>query len=77
MISQQMEECYRADAGNFEEIAESTLLTIVQIENLNISELELFRAVMGWAGRQCRKKNLEITGVNMRQVRLLNLLRLI
>jgi len=63
-----MQEAYKADKAGFEDLTESALLTIVQMEKMDMSELELFRAVAGWARRQCLKRNVEMTGTNMRQV---------
>ena len=63
-----MRESYKADQAGFEGISESTLLAIVQMENLDMSELELVRALVGWARGQCSKRNVEMTGTNMRQV---------
>ncbi len=59
---------YETDNTGFNELSESTLLTILQMETMDLSELELFRVVMGWAGHACRKKNEEVNGVNMRLV---------
>lgn len=59
---------YETDTTGFNELSEHTLLTILQMETMDVSELELFRVLMGWAGHQCRKKNEEVNGVNMRQV---------
>ncbi len=57
-----------ADKAGFEDLTEVALLSIVQMEKMGTSELELFRAVVGWARRQCSKRNVEMTGTNMRQV---------
>ncbi len=68
MLSQQMRASLTHSSTDFEEIDESTLLFIVKMEVLDITEVELFDAVKLWAGRQCLKKGLGITGVNMRKV---------
>ena len=63
-----MRESYKSDEAGFEDLTESTLLTILQMEELDIKELELFRALVGWARRQCSKRDVEMTGTNMRKV---------
>lgn len=60
--------------NNFEDIGESTLLTIMKEELLDISEVELFDATKRWASRQCILREIEVTGSNMRQVTILILL---
>lgn len=53
---------------DFEELPQSTVLAIVQEEDLNIRELELFNAVGRWAEHQCALRDVEVNGNNMRQV---------
>ena len=59
---------YKIDTAGFEVLKGPALLTILQLEDLDMSEKDLFKAVNGWAGRQCYDKNVEITGPNMRKV---------
>jgi len=59
---------YAADTAGFEELQESTLLIILKLEVLDMSETDLFAAVKGWASRRCTKNNVELTGPNLRQV---------
>ena len=61
---------------DFEELSESTLLSIVKEDTLNISELELFDAVKRWARYQCTQRGLEINGTHMREVYILEYLKL-
>ncbi len=63
MLSHQMQQSYNADTSGFEDLNESALLTILKLETL-----DLFVAVNGWAVRRCTKKNVEITGPNLRKV---------
>jgi len=56
------------DLSDFEDADESTVLSIVKQESLNIRELELFDAVIRWAKIQCIQKELEPNGTNLRQV---------
>ncbi len=55
-------------SSDLEDLSESTMLSIVKEEALNIREVELFDAVVRWAKRQCNEKELEINGTNMRKV---------
>ena len=66
MLGKRVRESYRA--AGFEEINESTLLTIIQMDCLDINEFDLFKAVQDWATRQCANKMLSVTGPNMRKV---------
>ena len=61
---------YKIDTAGFEVLKGPSLLTILQLEDLDMSEKDLFMAVNGWAGRRCTDKNVEITGPNMRKVSL-------
>jgi len=61
---------YKIDTAGFEVLSGPALLTILQLEDLDMSEKDLFMAVNGWAGRRCTDKNVEITGPNMRKVSL-------
>jgi len=51
-------------------------LSIVKEDTLNISELELFDAVKRWARHQCTQRGLEINGTHMREVNILEYLKL-
>ena len=53
---------------DFEELSKSTLLSIVKDEAMNISELNLFDAVVRWTRFHCAQRALENNGTNMRQV---------
>jgi len=55
-------------SSDLEDLSESTMLSIVKEEALNIREVELFDAVVRWAKRQCSEQELEINGTNMRKV---------
>jgi len=66
MLGKRVRESYRA--AGFEEINESTLLTIIQMDALDINEFDLFKAVQDWATRQCTMKLQSVTGPNMRKV---------
>ena len=68
MLSLQMYSSYETDNTGFDELSESSLLAILQLGTMDMSELELFHAVEGWAGRQCSKKNVELNGSNKRKV---------
>ncbi|KAG8223255.1 hypothetical protein J437_LFUL001531 [Ladona fulva] len=68
---------------SFEEAEHSTLVTLLEQENLAVtSELILFEAVTRWAGRECQRRGLTPSGENLRTVlgseplRLLRLLTL-
>lgn len=55
--------------SDFEELSASLVLLVVKEDTLNIiSELQLFDAVVRWAGYQCAQEELEVNGGNMRQV---------
>ena len=70
MLSLNTSECLIHSSADFEDTDESTLLSMVKMEILDITEAELFDAVKYWAGKQCLKEDKEITGFNMRQVQL-------
>lgn len=66
MLSLRTSECIIRSCAK--DVDECTLLKVVKLEILDITEAELFSAVQQWAGQRCLKKGLEITGINMRQV---------
>lgn len=68
MLSQHMRVSLARSSTDFESIDVSTLLSIVKMDVLDITEVELFEAAKLWAGRQCLTKCMGITGINMRQV---------
>jgi hypothetical protein len=49
-------------------ISPTTLASLLDQEALNMSELELFQAVLHWAGRECEQVGLEPTSGNCRAV---------
>ena len=53
---------------DFEDLSESTVLSIVKDDALNINELELFDAVIRWAKIQCTRREYEIKRTTMRHV---------
>jgi len=53
---------YAADAAGFLEVSEPTLLTILQMEYLDMGEVELFKVVEAWAAFQLSKKDVKVTG---------------
>lgn len=55
--------------SDFVNLPKSTLLLIMKDEKpLNISEFELFLGIERWAVNQCAQKDIEINGINMREV---------
>ena len=63
-------------SSGFEYAHESTVLVVVKEVGLNIRELELFDAVKRWARHQCAQSGLEINGTHMREVYILEYLKL-
>ena len=47
MLRSRVRQSYKT--AGFEEISEATLLTLVQMDTLDIKEIDLFKAVQGWA----------------------------
>lgn len=59
-------EAIKSDA--FTTIEKSLLEELVERESLNVTEVELFKAVDCWAGRECEKKNLAVEGSVKRKI---------
>ena len=55
--------------SGFEDLSESTVLSIVKDGALNINELELFDAVVRWAEHQCTQRGYGIKRTAMRHVK--------
>lgn len=53
---------------SFEEMGLSTLRTILKQENLNVSELVLWDALLNWAVQECGRQSLEVNPENQRKV---------
>ena len=53
----------------FNDLNESTVLLLVQEENFNVEELNLFVAVKEWAIKECGRRGMEANGSTVRQVR--------
>ena len=56
------------ETAGFEKISESTLLKVVETDDLIISEVVLFQAVKRWAENECRRRKIESNSANMRSV---------
>ena len=41
---------------DFKSISQTTLASLLKLDRMNVSEVELFRAVLKWSDFQCRKK---------------------
>ena len=68
ILRQNMYHSYEMNSADFEELSESTLLTILQMKKMDMSELDLFHAIVSWAGRKCSEKNVQLNGSNKRKV---------
>ena len=55
----------------FEDITESTLLILVKEDDLVISETDLFDAVKRWGTKECSRREIDVSGPNLRLVLLL------
>ena len=53
---------------DFNNISQKTLASLLRRNELNIVEIELFRAVSKWSDFQCSKKDIEATRENSRSV---------
>ena len=53
---------------DFNNVSQKTLASLLRLNELNIVEVELFRAVLKWNDFQCSKKDIEITRENRRSV---------
>ena len=66
VIDEHGDEVMKSDA--FTTIEKSLLEELVERESLNVTEVELFKAVDCWAGRECEKKNLAVEGSVKRKI---------
>ena len=66
VIDEHGDEAMKSDA--FTTIEKSLLEELVERESLNVTEVELFKAVDCWAGRECEKKNLAVEGSVKRKI---------
>ena len=57
-----------ASSANFINIKQTTLASLLKRNSLNISELDLFQAVLKWINHQCSHQRLELTTENRRSV---------
>ena len=55
-------------SDHFYEISHSTLMAIVKRNTLNISEIELFQALLEWITYQCLKRSIEASSENKRRM---------
>ena len=53
---------------DFNDVSQTTLASLLKLERIRISEVELFRAVLEWSKYQCAKKKMEPTRENKRSV---------
>ena len=53
---------------DFNEISQTTLAGILKLDCVNVSEVELFRAVLNWSDSQCSRNDMEPTNENRRSV---------
>ena len=51
---------------DFNEISQTTLAGVLKLDCVNVSEVELFRAVLNWSDSQCSKNDMEPTNENRR-----------
>ena len=56
--------------AEFENITESTLLILVKDDDLAIDETDLFDALKRWAVKECGRRDLDVTGPHLRQVKI-------
>jgi len=54
--------------GKIQKQSEAVLLALVRRDTLNAKEVELFEIVLAWAKEECKRKELEGTPENLRQV---------
>ena len=66
VIDEHGDEAIKSDA--FTTIEKSLLEELVERESLNVTEVELFKAVDCWARRECEKKNLAVEGSVKRKI---------
>ena len=53
---------------HFNDISQTTLAGVLKLDCVDVSEVELFRAVLNWSDLQCSKKGMEPTRENKRSV---------
>ncbi|CAB3993420.1 BTB POZ domain-containing 6-like [Paramuricea clavata] len=58
IVSEKPQECINSEA--FCEIGSSTLNAILKKETLSITEMELFKAILKWADKECERQGLNI-----------------
>ena len=56
------------EAANFVNIKQTTLASLLKRNHLNVSEINLFQAVLRWINHQCLQKGLALTTNNRRSV---------
>jgi hypothetical protein len=56
------------ESATFDEITESTLLILVKDDELSVTEIELFDAIIRWGLKECERKEVESTSSNLREV---------
>jgi len=66
VIEKETEEAVKSDG--FETIERSVLEELVEQESLNIKEVELFKAIDCWAGKECEKQGLVAEGSVKRRI---------
>ena len=54
--------------ANFVKIKQTTLASLLKRNHLNVSEIDLFQAVLTWINYQCSQKDLPLTTKNRRSV---------
>lgn len=55
-------------SDEFTEISNATLCFLLKRDNLNASELEIFRAVQNWSKKECDRNGLQTSGEQLRKV---------
>ena len=53
---------------DFDNISQTTLATLLKLDDMDASEVELFQAVLNWSDSQCSKNDMEPTRENKRSV---------
>ena len=65
-IAKNTDRIIKSDA--FKELDQDTLRLIINSDTLGSSEITIFDACIAWGESQCRRKELEVTGPNLREV---------
>ena len=55
-------------ADLFVKISQNTLNHILELEQTNVPEIEIFQACLMWAKHRCEVESLEVSGPNMRRI---------